>query len=446
MARSASHSTRVTPSATVDGSLDYPCVEHGIWTPIPRALPKSGDHRLKLKAVDTRESQAVKRRGTMTFHAVGCSGCFEDPRPGLMVANAMAAQAADPKIYDGHAKAHPASFLYHLGDIAYKADHPTPAQKKVIQDRGDLIARQFYAQFNRYRQNIFAIAGNHDAKTGIDRKRSAITHFLENFCDAKRRRAKDSPENWRKTMVQPYPYWLLETPVAYFIGLATNDINAGQLDDPMGTTEPQYDWLLRTLAMVKTENAARCAKKLPPKVVILALHYPPFSGSPRFAQRGDPNLGPTPRPSLRAATLVPLAAILHQAFHLTQQYPDIVLCAHAHLYQRITYTLGMGRQIPYLIAGCGGHGPLEKFAQTCWGASVSLRPLPLDVTLPPGLAIPDGDKVQVVAFNDKDFGFLRLTIDAPARKLVGEFFACEARDKSTRKDSFTLDLEKSILL
>ena len=48
--------------------------------------------------------------------------------------------------------------------------------------------------------------------------------------------------------------------------------------------------------------------------------------------------------------------ILHRAFHVTQQYPDAVISAHAHLYQRITYTLGGGRQIPYIIAGSGGHG------------------------------------------------------------------------------------------
>ena len=55
-------------------------------------------------------------------------------------------------------------------------------------------------------------------------------------------------------MIQPYPYWLFETPVCYLVGLDTNDINGGQLDDPMGTANPQYQWLIETLKSI-TEAA-----------------------------------------------------------------------------------------------------------------------------------------------------------------------------------------------
>ena len=107
-------------------------------------------------------------------------------------------------------------------------------------------------------------------------------------------------------MIQPYPYWLFETPVCYFVGLYTNDINGGQLDNPMETKSPQYRWLIDTLQGIKAAANG--------KAVFLALHYPPYSGAANFAERGNPNLGPTPRRAPPAGTLLPLGNILQQAF------------------------------------------------------------------------------------------------------------------------------------
>lgn len=433
--------------------LEYPCVEKGIWTPIPGDLPKDKSHRLKLKDIDSKESQAVKDRGSLTFHAVGCSGCFEDPAPGRIVGQAMAAQVDNPRVYGGASIAVKPSFFYHLGDVVYKAGSDDPGQSppKSGKDQEKLYATQFYTQYSSYQPNIFAIPGNHDSKSGKRDGRSAITHFLDNFCDSKRRKNPDGDGNWRKTMTQPFPYWLLETPVAYIVGLATNDMNGGQLDDPMGADEPQYQWLVNTLNTIKEENQARTEQKTVPKAFLLALHYPPFSGSADFGQRGDPNLGPTPRPNPRTGTLLPLGMILHRAFHVTQQYPDAVISAHAHLYQRLTYTFGGGCQIPYIIAGSGGHSPVERLNQTCWNKAVPVPATPFDAVLPPGLAIPSGDKVQVAYYNDEDFGFLRLTVNPGAATLVGEFFATNYDSKTQnatpakRKDSFVLDLKKHIL-
>jgi hypothetical protein len=72
--------------------------------------------------------------------------------------------------------------------------------------------------------------------------------------------------------------------------------------------------------------------------------------------------------------------------------------------------------------------------------------VPADVVLPPGLVIPADDHAQVVAFNDEDFGFLRLTVDVNKKTLTGEFFAAfsETHDPSclpALADSFVLDLQ-----
>jgi hypothetical protein len=422
------------PTATGDATPAYPaCVEHGVWIPIP---PPSGLHRLTLKDIDPDESHAVKQRGVLSFHAIGCSGDFKDHLPGLRVAKAMAAQISNPRVNGGSATAVGASFFFHLGDVVYKDEDPSDPEGK---DQAAMYNSQFYAQFTSYDRNILAIAGNHDCKSSDHRRKSAILHFLQNFCDSKREASPDNQTDSRLTMTQPFPYWLFETSVAYVLGLYTNDINGGQLDDPMSTDNPQYQWLVKTLKGIKDAADG--------KVIFLALHYPPYSGAANFAERGDPNLGPTPRRAPPAGVLQPLGNILQQAFHESAQYPDVVISAHAHLYQRITYTYASGWQIPYLIAGSGGHAPVEPLSKTCSGDTVALPDLPFDVVLPSGSALAKGDSAKVVAYNDKELGFLRLTVDISEKTVIGEFFAaCDQSNPGAElpalRDSFTLHLQK----
>jgi Calcineurin-like phosphoesterase len=430
--------TSPIPSASGDLTPSYPpCVEHGVWSPIP-VEPPTGPNHLKFKDVDAGESHAIRDRGIVSFHAVGCSGDFKEHLPGSQVAKAMAAQIANPREGGGNPAAVGASFLLHLGDVVYKDDDPSDPEGK---DQAAMYNSQFYAQFANYGREIFAIAGNHDGKTSAHTKKSAIVHFLQNFCDSKPKRSPDNQtvQSNRLTMIQPYPYWLFETAVCYVICLYTNDLNGGQLDDPMGTDNPQYRWLVETLKAIKAAADG--------KVVFLALHYPPYSGAANFAERGDPNLGPTPRRAAPAGVLVPLGNILQQAFHESGQYPDVVLSAHAHSYQRITYRYGNGWQIPYLVGGGGGHGPIEKISKTCSGDSVTLPSVPFDIVVPPGLALPKGDSVKIASYNDNDFGYLRLTVNKSQKIVIGEFFAVSDGSNSAAatallSDSFTLRLDK----
>jgi Calcineurin-like phosphoesterase len=413
---------------------DTSCVERGVWSPIPVAPPAGALH-LKLKNVDVNEAQAIRERGVISFHAVGCSGNFKDHLPGSMVAKAMAAQVNNPRVYFGNPAAVGASFLFHLGDLVYKDEDQADPDGK---DQATMYNAQFYGQFANYNREIFAIPGNHDGKTSVKKKKWGILHFLQNFCASKRERSPDDLTNAGKrlTMIQPYPYWLFETAVCYVVALYTNDINGGQLDDPMGTEQPQYQWLVDTLKGIK--EAANG------KAVFLALHYPPYSGGANFRQRGNPNLGPTQRRP--DGELLPLGNILQQAFHESGQYPDVVLSAHAHFYQRITYTYASGRQIPYLVCGSGGHGPVEKISTTCSGASIAPRSVPFDAILPVGLAIPNGDTVKVTYYNDEDFGFLRFTVEKNQKIVIGEFFSAFNESNPNGNfpilsDSFVLRLE-----
>jgi hypothetical protein len=267
---------------------------------------------LRLKRIAADVSQAIQDRQTLSFHAVGCTGCHADQQATTQVAEAMAVQAVHPHRFGGTPAAVPIAFLYHLGDVVYKKDKDTAGDQSPLpppehrKDFGELYDRQFYSPFAAYGPLIFAVAGNHDGKDkdpDVPSRKSAIQHFLKNFCSLADG-ASDNQSSNRPAMRQPYPYWVLKTPLAYFVGLYTNVCNAGQLDDPEKNARPQYDWLVQTLKDIK-KAADRPA-------LFLVLHYPPYSAAANFLERGDPNLGPTPRPP--GKTLDPLGRTLQAAF------------------------------------------------------------------------------------------------------------------------------------
>ncbi len=414
------------------------CVEQGEWTAVPKSPPTKLDQfTLKLKDVDAGAVDRIKKDGAMTFHVVGCSGDFSNHLPQDWVANAMAAQVTDPgpRRGPGH-PARPASFFYQLGDVVYKPD-PSDDEKDGGNEDTDGIDQQqmyhtqFYKPYKHYSRSIFAIAGNHDGKYSKHRQKSAIDHFLLNFCATDKGKSPDNDVDNRAAMVQPYVYWRLSTPFAYIIGLYSNIANGGMLDDPAHqSNRPQYDWLVAQLADIKQRNA----RNRHPKAILLAVHYPPYSGASNFAQRGDPTLAHT----CGALDARPLRYWLQQAFMESGQRPDAVFSAHAHLYQRLTFCDADGWEIPYLIAGSGGHSPVENMWTACDGSKGQPQSVPFDAILRKGETLASGQSVRVVAYNDQSFGFLRVTI--AARKLMGEFFTAEAQT-STPSDAFVLDMD-----
>jgi hypothetical protein len=424
------------------------CVETGNWTPIPNPPPPGSPLVLSLEQIDAKEAKLITDSQVMTFHSVGCSGDFDNPNPGAMVAQAMVMELSK-------SKQQPASFLFHLGDIVYKHEEPSngdpPAaasdDPKPDDKQAKLYKEQFYKQYADYPKQIFAIAGNHDGKSN----HHAIDHFLDNFCNAKREDPQDDPNANRQTMTQPYPYWVLETPVAHIIGLYTNVANGGLLDEPNSPIGPnsQLTWLTNALLRIKQANDS--------KAIVLTLHYPVYSGAANFAKRGDPNATrpipsdpskPTDDPHLSG--IPTLANLLQTIFSKTQCFPDIVLSAHAHLYQRITYTDANNRQIPFLIVGCGGHFPIEQLSKACDGDTVPLLPVPFPCVPPDNSTLPDKATAMVVAYDDSSFGFLRIRIDLKAKQISGKFFSIGSGDQNPKinlqtRDSFKLDLSQHVI-
>jgi hypothetical protein len=402
-----------------------------LWTAIPVAPPEK-KLRLRLKDVDKQEARCAVKAGAISFHMAGCSGNHDYLLPQKAVAGAMTRQLKTPGIWGGAPNAPAASFLFHLGDVVYKGGMPEDSERN---HQPTLYDEQLYTPYAKYDRSLFAIAGNHDGKLNDDPRKSAIDHFLGNFCGRLRKGDADAGRHGRMPGQQPYPYWVLDTPACYIIGLYANVINAGQLDNPAGNQAPQYAWLIKVLTRIR--------KKKNGKAVILAVHYPPYSGARDFVQRGDPNIGPTPR--LKKMRF--LADILQDAFRRSGQIPDIIVSAHAHNYQRLTYRYAGGRELPCLIAGTGGHAEMEPLARTPAGKNVPLGPLPLNAVPPPGFKLPKGDSVKLQCYQDQQPGFLRISVDLKKHTLKGEYFcvpcfAGKEKEIPALFDSFTVDLKK----
>jgi hypothetical protein len=428
------------------------CVESGEWTPVPTSFVLSLQD---VYAASTAYYPTWQASTKMAFHMIGCSGNEQDLTPQQRVADAMVAQIAAPNTPPG-VQSQPVApgWMFHLGDITY-----TFTDGSEGTDQTYLYNQLFYGPYTEYKLPIVAIPGNHDSKN--TNTNPEIEHFLLNFCAASPIDQTDNSTDDRPAMTQPYPYFVLQTPVATIIGLFTNVQNGGVLDDPMAyngtstsgyTTGPQYQWLVRQLK-------AYGGKGLP---VLLALHYPPYSGATDFTQRADPNLAPEVNPPNPNPTLLPIGMILQQAIADSGVYPDAVFSAHAHLYERLTYTTAAGREIPCLIVGSSGHSAVEQLSADCAGDYGTDVAPPLPLTEVPYLTLPTNDTVSVVNYNDRDFGFLRVTVDTTANTLTGEFFTAYYEPQTTHNtypaqpqtppafpllyDWFTLDLANHTLI
>jgi acid phosphatase type 7 len=397
------------------------CAEHGIWTSVPTP-PPAGQKPLNFSTIDAKENQRIISSGKMSFAMVGCSG---DPVKGKKTkAVAKAMIAADDT-----------SFFYHLGDIIYmQKGSGTAANGSDITDTPELWNAQFYAPYTAYPKRIVSVPGNHDGKS------TPITNYMDAFCSAPSKWPapwKGNTTDKRPAMIQPYVYWRLDTPLAYIVGLYSNIVNGGMLDDPTAyplfTEGPQYQWLVAELKAIAAANR----QNSPKKAVLLAVHYPPYSGAANFDVRGNPAQGPG-----RDAAKAPfLSVALQTAFDKSGLRPDAIFSAHAHLFQRITYTFADGSVMPCLVAGCGGHSPLEVLSDGCDGKPEKSPKVPFPVVTPGSFKFPKGDSAQVEFYEDGDsddseFGYLKVTIKARTLtvKLIG------AESKKTL-DRFKLDLD-----
>ncbi len=327
----------------------------------------------------------IQASGQIVFHSAGDTGNTTGPSTITKVADKMVSDfdEADP--------ADVPSFFFHLGDVVYNFGE------------GAYYYDQFYDPYRQYAAPIMAIAGNHDGEVYKTDPAPTLEAFLRNFCAATPAVSTDAGGLSRTAQIQPGVFYTFDAPFVRILALYSNVLEdpgviSSQGNSASPVSDAQLAYLTAALQRAKNENYAGA--------VIIAVHHPPFtygsahSGSPLLLQDID-----------NAATKAGF-------------WPHAVLSGHAHNYQRFTRQVGQ-TQIPYLVAGCGGHGlsPLQS------GSNGAIRtPITVSSTL------------TFESYDGTDYGYLRVI--ATAETLTIEFHpASDGAGTKTPDDVVTVNLK-----
>jgi Calcineurin-like phosphoesterase len=329
------------------------------FIPVPQTPPAL--LKVPFSLFDPAASAAATAAGKLVFHCVGDTGGIHGTATEEAIATGMEQQITTAGAGDA------SSFFYNLGDVIY------------FNGQSTLYKSEFYEPYQYYPKLIFAIPGNHDGDTFVEKgdapdAEPSLYGFMQNFCATQAVTATP----YRMTMTEPYCYWTLDAPFVTIIGLYSNV--EGSLD-ARGRMDQQH--------FLNTQMQAADPKKK----LIVAVHHPPYSLD--SAHGGTPDI---------------LNAI-DQATEAAGRGPDAVLSGHVHNYQRFSRVVGT-RKIPYVVAGAGGYA----------NDVGSLHKLQTELTTPP-VKLPYQTTVAGVTlenYEQEQAGFLRIT--ATAGKITFEYF------------------------
>jgi hypothetical protein len=298
--------------------------------------------------------QAIQQAGQIVFHSLGDTGSVVGPATQSLVADKMVTDFNETNTADVP------SFLFHLGDVVYYFGEST------------YYYDQFYEPYREYPAPILAIAGNHDGVVYASDPEPTLDAFLRNFCTTSPTQSPDSGGLLRTTMIQPGVYFTLEAPFLRILGIYSNVLeDPGVISGENGKNtvldDRQVTFLSTALARVKSDNFTGA--------VIIAVHHPPFTGG--TSHGGSPLM----------------LQDIDSACQTAGVWPHAVFSGHAHNYQRYTRIVN-NYQIPYIVAGCGGHSPLSSMRGTY------RTPYKIDDTL------------TLESYDDTDYGYLRVIVTA----------------------------------
>jgi hypothetical protein len=358
------------PTQLTDGEKNNYDTEASVLQPIPPPRPGASLIMNLSTVIGQQAVTDIVNSGMLVFHSVGDTGV--DKRNRVADEDDVIAAATD----DLSGK-QPASFFYHLSDVVYEFG------------QAEDYYSEFYEPFSAYNAPIFAIPGNHDGMIW-DASMTSLEAFLDNFCTSGPQIAANAGGLHRSTMDQP--------------GLYSNvsDKGPGFISSEGGKnslTDDQKTFLIAELKRLKPirENNQTA--------IILALHHPPYAGI-------DPKTGKDVKNNMDDD--------LVDAFNQGGIWPDLVLSGHAHYYERFERNVN-GRQIPYIIAGCGGYN-LSAFAK----ASDPTK------KVPDGMAANTALKAYV-----KSFGYLKIKVSKDKLAVV---FNCIDTAYGNAYDSILIDL------
>ncbi|HEX4038002.1 MAG TPA: metallophosphoesterase [Acidobacteriaceae bacterium] len=330
---------------------------------VPQPRGSAAEPVLTLQAVfgsaGAAKMQAIAASGQIVFHCVGDTGSPKGPTTQNLVSDKMVTDFSEANAADVP------TFLYHLGDVVYYFGEAT------------YYYDQFYEPFRSYPAPIVAIPGNHDGVVWAGDPETTLEAFVRNFCAATATQSPDAGGLIRTTMIEPGVYFTLEAPFVWILGVYSNVLeDPGVISDQTGKyptlDQRQIAFLTAALKRVKSEKFAGA--------VILAVHHPPFTGGSTHG--GSPQM----------------LADMDSACTAAGVWPHAVLAGHAHNYQRFTRTVN-GASIPYIVAGCGGHAPLEAIRGTY------RTPYPIDSNL------------TLESYDSTDYGYLRVIVNAETMRI-----------------------------
>lgn len=359
--------------------------------PAPRGLPEP---RLTLADVLGRRGAAAvaaaQKAGRLVFHAVGDTGNTRGPDPQNEVADKMLgdfneADTADVPLFYFHLS----DVIYNFGEALYYYD-------------------QFYDPYRNYPAPIVALAGNHDGMVAPGTHAITLEAFLANFCADGFRITPEAGGLSRTAQIQPGVFFTFEAPFVRVLALYSNTLEDPGVISTQGGAFPelndsQLTYIRTALRRVKAERFAGA--------LILAHHHPAYTAGSKHGWS--------------QAMTQEIDAICTE----TGVWPHAVLSAHAHNYQRFTRARG-DTEIPYVIAGNGGHG-LGKLTRK---NAPALR-VPMVIQAPGN----GDDRVVLESYDDQDYGYLRIV--ATSSQLRIEYHpASDGVQAKTPDDTVTIDL------
>jgi hypothetical protein len=356
--------------------------------PAPRGLPEP---RLTLEEVlgpsGAAAMKSITSAGQMVFHAVGDTGNTRGPDSQNEVADKMISDFVE------QADADRPIFFLHLGDVIYNF-----GEAQYYYD-------QFYDPYRNYPAPIVALAGNHDGMVAPESNATTLTAFLNNFCaEGDFHTTAEAGGLNRTAQIQPGVFYTFEAPFIRFLVLYSNTLeDPGVISSENGTWpdigDSQLDYLKAALQRAKDEKFAGA--------LVLAHHHPAYTAGSKHGW------------SMKLRQEV-------DAFcDEVGIWPHAVLSAHAHNYQRFTRAHGQ-MQIPYIIAGNGGHG-LAKLVRK------GQPPLRTPTVVDSGAG---GDQVTFESYDDQAYGYLRIVVNAQQLRI--EYHPADDGDTSKTPDDVVI--------
>jgi hypothetical protein len=288
------------------------------------------------------------------------------------------------------------SFFFHLGNVVFSF-----GESQYYYD-------QFYQPYRNYPAPIVAIAGNHDGMVAPQSTATTLQAFLTNFCATSFHITRAAGGLTRTAQIEPGVYFTFEAPFVRIIALYSGTLEGpGVISSQHGQYPELGDAQLKFL-----ETALRHLKDFP-GAVILAVHHNPYYYSPG-GHGGSPLM----------------EAEIDDVARRVGRWPDAVLSAHAHNYERMTRLVD-SREIPYIGVGNGGHGILP----------ISTSGI---IRVPCFLKSNTDDEIILDDYDDDAYGYLKVVVNE--RELRIQYVPVSNGSGKVPDDEVVVDIQQHKLV